>query len=147
LWQVLKVEESLIMKILLQLDPVDLMNLEASCVLLRDCIDQNRVWKYKLLNDFSYLLTSNVMKDKLDLVVTEANEKHNGDVVNNDNWCDKLKYVHSWNLKINWNKGQFFKSEVTMPIQGWIRNILSTDFFVIGKDPAQLFSHKKQNGK
>ena len=77
LWQVLKVEESLIRKILLQLDPVDLMNLEASCVLLRDCIVQNSVWKYKLLNECSHLLTRNVIKDKLDLVVTEANEKHN----------------------------------------------------------------------
>ena len=48
LWQVLKVEESLIRKILLQLDPVDLMKLEASCVLLRDSIVQNTVWKYKL---------------------------------------------------------------------------------------------------
>ena len=121
-----KVEESLIRKILLQLDPVDLLNLEACCVLLRDCIVQNSIWKHKLLNEYSSLLTSNMIKEKLDLVVTEANEKHKGDVEKDDNWCDKLKYVHSWNLKINWNKGQFVKIEFTMPIQGWIRNILST---------------------
>jgi hypothetical protein len=94
--------------------------------LLRDCIVHKIISKYKLLNDYSHMLTSYVIKDKLNLVVTEANKKYNGDVVNNDNWCDKLKYVHSWNLKINWNKGQFVKIEFTMPIQGWIRNILST---------------------
>ena len=44
LWQVLKVKESLIRKILLQLDLLDLINLEKTCVLMRDLIVQNNVW-------------------------------------------------------------------------------------------------------
>ena len=37
-WQVLRVEESLVRSILLQLFPVDLLNFEKTCVLMRDLI-------------------------------------------------------------------------------------------------------------
>ena len=149
LWQVLRVEESLVRNILLHLSPVDLINLEKTCVLMRDLIVQNKIWKNKLLSDFSHLLANNDMADKLDLVVTEADEKHNGDVVKNENWSYKLKYVHCWNLQLNWDKGQFLQSEITKPQplpnsenNDW--SIFSTDFSVIGHSPAGLFCHKNK---
>ena len=81
LWQVLRVEESLLRNILLQLSPVDLLNLEKTCVLMRNLIVQNKVWKTKLLSDFSQLLANTEVADKLELVVTAADEKHAGNVV------------------------------------------------------------------
>ena len=86
LWQVLRVEESLLRIILLCMSPVDLINFEKTCVLMRDLIVQNKVWKNKLLSDLSHLLANNAVADKLELVVTEADKKHNGDVVKNENW-------------------------------------------------------------
>ena len=62
LWQGLKVEEDLIKNILLYLDPVDLINLVKTCVLMRDLIVQNRVWKQKLFSDFSKMLSNYVIK-------------------------------------------------------------------------------------
>ena len=61
LFQALKVEEDLIKNVLLLLDPVDLINLEKTCVLMRDLIVQNRVWKQKLFSDFRNLLSHNVI--------------------------------------------------------------------------------------
>ena len=66
------------------MSPVNLINLEKTCVLMRDLIVQNKVWKNKLLSDFSHLLANNEVADKLELVVTEADEKYDGVVVKNE---------------------------------------------------------------
>ena len=98
----------MIRNILLFMSPLDLLNLEKTCLLMRDLIVQNKVWKKKLLSDFSHMLACKVA-DKLELVVTEADEKRNGDVVKNEKWSYKLKYVHCWNLQLIWDKGQFLQ--------------------------------------
>lgn len=132
LWQVLRVEESLLRNILLQLSPVDLLNLEKTCVLMRNLIVQNKVWKTKLLSDFSHLLANTEVADKLELVVTAADEKHAGDVVKNENWSYKLKYVHCWNLQLNWERGHFLQRKIKTPNKIENKNQMQvTNFSVI----------------
>jgi len=107
LWQVLGVEENLVRKILLLLDPVDLINLEKTSAFVRNLTIHFNVWKEKFTSDFRKMETLVDIAEKLDEIIEKADEVNSGNVLKSDHWCFKLKYVHCWNLEKNWEKGQY----------------------------------------
>jgi len=125
LWQILKVEESLIRKILLQLDPVVLMNLEKTCLLIRNLIMLHHIWRRKCSREFRDLLSHSLVKEKYDQFASKENKKNTEELLENEHWSFKVKYVWCWNLKLNWEKGQFLQSE---QFCGKFSDIVSTEF-------------------
>jgi len=107
LWQVLGVEENLVRRILLLLNPVDLINLEKTSAFVRNLIIHFNVWKEKFKSDFSKMETLVDIAEKLEEIVEKADEVNSGNVLKSGHWCFKLKYAHCWNLEENWEKGQY----------------------------------------
>jgi len=107
LWQVLGVEENLVRRILLLLNPVDLINLEKTSAFVRNLIIHFNVWKEKFNSDFSKMETLVDIAEKLEELVEKADKVNSGNVLKSDHWCFKLKYAHCWNLEKNWEMGQY----------------------------------------
>lgn len=147
MWQALRVEESLIRKILLQLDPVDLINLEKTCLLIRELIIVNKVWRKKFISDFTDFSSNNLIREKLLEISSEFGDigfcdaKHTGEVLESVHRSFKLKYCHCWNLQLNWRNGQFLQSEVLNVLTSVPGTLVNTEYII--KDNYIITSEDK----
>jgi len=142
----LMVEENLLRKILLQLDPVDVLNIEKTSSYFRNLVIHFKVWEEKYKKDFKNVEVNVEISEKLKEVIDKADKLNNGNVTANDHWCFKLRYVHCWNLEENWKKGQYlYTGNELYKKNAWKRKhmkdhtILSTKY---STDGFELYCHK-----
>ena len=105
LW-LLSIEDDLLSRIFLSLDPVSLKHVELSSVLHWNFVKRAQIWKKKFDREYPGFLSNTENCDVLQRMKTDMG------------WDEHYKYkklcIKMWYLNINWNKGNFLKKNVNL---------------------------------
>eukprot|EP00090_Calanus_glacialis_P007905 TRINITY_DN16301_c0_g1_i2.p1 TRINITY_DN16301_c0_g1~~TRINITY_DN16301_c0_g1_i2.p1 ORF type:complete len:491 (+),score=95.99 TRINITY_DN16301_c0_g1_i2:22-1494(+) len=105
LWQ-LSIEDDLLSRIFLDLDPVTLRNIELSSVLYWSFVKRTLLWKKKFDMEYPGFLSSTENSDILNRMKNDMA------------WDDHFKYkkfcLKLWHLNINWKKRKYLKKSINL---------------------------------
>jgi len=105
LWD-LSIEDDLLSRIFLDLDPITLKNIELSSVLLWNFVKRTLLWKKKFDGEYPGFLSST---ENCDIVNRMKNDLEWNDHFKYKKFCLKL-----WHLKINWKKRKYLNKNINL---------------------------------